>query len=263
MADRNMTDNSAESGYVTEWIPITDLVWGPGIITPGGEGNIARIVEGLDLRDKRVLDFGSGVGGGTIVLARNHGARVVGLEIEASFVDFSRALAVEEGFSDQVEFRHVEPGPLPIEDASFDHFYTSGVVCHVEDKQSLFTEAYRVLKPGGWILGYDWFVERPNAVIDTWMQVAGFHLYTARLQDHVDTLRTIGFEEVSGEDSTDWYIREAADELERLRGPLFEKAGALTSPEIRDQFLHEWQCMNSALATGDVRHGYFRGRKPN
>ena len=257
-----MTDEPAEGGYVKEWIPITDLLWGRGIITPGGEGNIARIVEGVDLQDKRVLDFGSGVGGGTIVLARDHGARVVGLEIEAPFVEFSRELAAEEGFSDQVEFRCIEPGPLPIEDASFDHFYTSGVICHIEDKQSLFAEAFRVLKPGGRILGYDWFVVKPNSTIDAWMQVAGFHLYTAHLQDHVDTLRAIGFEEVSGDDVTDWYIVEAANELGRLQGPMFDEATTLTSPEIRDHFLHEWQCMNAALASGGVRQGYFRGRKP-
>ena len=257
-----MADDQPEIGYVTEWVPITDLLWGRGIITPGGEGNIARIVQGMELRNRRVLDFGSGVGGGAITLARNYGAHVVGLEIEKPFVEFSRELAIEEGFSDQLEFRQVEPGPLPIEDCSFDYFYTSGVVCHIEDKHSLFSEAFRILKPGGWILGYDWFVLKPNAAIEAWMQTAGFHLYTTHLNDHLDTLHNIGFEEVSGEDATDWYRRQASKELESLQGSLFDKAASLTSPEIRDQFVQEWQCMNSALATGDIKQGYFRGRKP-
>ena len=257
-----MTDEPAEYGYITDWIPITDLLWGRGIITPGGEGNIDRIVKGMDLQDKRVLDFGSGVGGGTITLARKFGAHAVGLEIQAPFVEFSRELAVEEGCSEQVEFRLLEPGPLAIENDSFDYFYTSGVVCHIEDKQSVFAEAFRVLKPGGWILGFDWFVLKPNEVIDEWSQAGGFHLYPTNLEEHVETLRAIGFEEVSGEDSTDWYVRKAADELERIRGPLFDEAASLTSPEIRDHFLNEWICMNSALATGDVKQGYFRGRKP-
>ena len=257
-----MTDEPAEDGYITDWIPITDLLWGRGIITPGGEGNIERIVKGMDLQDKQVLDFGSGVGGGTITLARKFGAHAVGLEIQAPFVEFSRELAVEEGYSEQVEFRLMEPGPLAIENDSFDCFYTSGVVCHIEDKQSVFAEAFRVLKPGGWILGFDWFVLKPNEVIDEWSQAGGFHLYPTNLEEQVETLRAIGFEEVSGEDSTDWYVRKAADELERIRGPLFDEAASLTSPEIRDHFLHEWICMNSALATGDVKKRYFRGRKP-
>ena len=257
-----MVDDKADDGYITDWVPITDLLWGRGIITPGGEGNIARIVKGMDLQDKRILDFGSGVGGGSITLARNYGANVMGFEIDALYVEFSRELAFEEGYTEQVGFRQTEPGPLPIENDSFDFFYTSGVVCHVEDKKSVFAEAFRILKPGGWVLGFDWFVLQQNLVINKWMQVAGFHLYPARLEGHIESLYDIGFEEVSGEDSTDWYIREANDELERLQGPLFDRAAALTSPEIRDHFLDEWQCMNSALATGDIRQGYFRGRKP-
>jgi phosphoethanolamine N-methyltransferase len=257
-----MSDEAGEGGYITDWIPITDLLWGRGILAPGGEGNIDRIVKGIDLKNKCVLDLGSGAGGGAIKLARDYGAHVVGLDIEESFIDYSRQLADEAKCSDRVEFRHVEPGPLPVDEASFDYFYSSGVICHIEDKQSVFAEAFRVLKPGGWILGFDWFVLKPNEVIDEWSQAGGFHLYPTNLEEHVETLRAIGFEEVSGEDSTDWYVRKAADELERIRGPLFDEAASLTSPEVRDHFLNEWICMNSALATGDVKQGYFRGRKP-
>jgi SAM-dependent methyltransferase len=258
-----MTHEEAESGYVTEWIPITDLLWGRGIITPGGRGNIARIVQGIDLRGKRVLDYGSGVGGGTITLAREYGANVVGLEIDSSFVEFSRNLAAEEGLSDEIEFRHIKAGPLPIDDASFDCFYSSGVICHVKNKKSLFSEAYRILKPGGWALGYDWFVLKSNAAIDGWLEILDAPIYPSKLQGHIETLTALGFHDVTGEDSTDWYIREANTELERLRGTLFEEAASLTSPAIRDHFIHEWQCMKLALATGDVKQGYFRGHKPD
>jgi SAM-dependent methyltransferase len=151
---------------------------------------------------------------------------------------------------------------LPVDEASFDYFYSSGVICHIEDKQALFSDAIRVLKPGGWILGYDWFVETPNSVIDDWMKVAGFHLYTTSLQERIDTLRAVGFENVAGEDATDWYKHEIANELELLKGPYFDKAAEATSVDIRDHFVHEWECMNASLATGGVKQGYFRARKP-
>lgn len=258
-----MSDDSAGVGYITDWIPITDMLWGRGILSPGGEGNIDRIVKGFDLDNKRLLDLGSGAGGGSIKLARDYGARVVGVDIESSFVDFSHRLAEEAGCADRVEFRHIEPGPLPVDEANFDYFYSSGVICHIEDKQSLFSEAIRILKPGGWILAYDWFVESPNAVIDEWMKVAGFHLYTTNLHQHLETLRAVGFEAVAGEDATDWYRREIARELEMLKGPYFDEAAEATSVEIRDQFIHEWECMKAALATGGVKQGYFRARKPD
>ena len=257
-----MSDEAGEGGYITDWIPITDLLWGRGILAPGGEGNIDRIVKGIDLKNKCVLDLGSGAGGGAIKLARDYGAHVVGLDIEESFIDYSRQLADEAKCSDRVEFRHVEPGPLPVDEASFDYFYSSGVICHIEDKQALFSDAIRVLKPGGWILGYDWFVETPNSVIDDWMKVAGFHLYTTSLQERIDTLRAVGFENVAGEDATDWYKHEIVNELELLKGPYFDKAAEATSVDIRDHFVHEWECMNASLATGGVKQGYFRARKP-
>ncbi len=48
-----------------------------------------------------------------------------------------------------------------------------------------------------------------------------------------------------------------------LQGPLYDQAAAVSNPEIRDNFLHEWQCLNTALATGDFRQEYFRGRNPD
>ena len=263
MAVTNTTEEQVEGGYDIDWIPVTDLVWGRGFIAPGGEANVARIVEGVDLRGKRVLELGSGAGGGTIALARNHSAIVVGLEIEEPLVELSRQLSAEMGYADKVEFRCVKPGPLPVEDNSFDYFYTSGVVCHIEDKQSLYEDVFRVLKPGGWLLGYDWFAVQPNAAIDAWMQAANLHIYTSSLQAYADNMNAAGFETINTQDATDWYVKQAANELEKLQGPLYDQAAAITSPEIRDSFLLEWRCLNTALATGDFRQGYFRGRKPN
>ena len=71
------------TGYDIGYMPIMDLVWGKGFIAPGGEGNVDRIVEGTNLAGKRVLELGSGAGGGTLVLAGKYGAEVVGLELGA------------------------------------------------------------------------------------------------------------------------------------------------------------------------------------
>ena len=81
------------AGYELDYIPIMDLVWGKGFIAPGGEGNVDRIVEGVDLQGKRVLELGSGAGGGTLVLASKYGANVVGLELEAPLVELSSQYA--------------------------------------------------------------------------------------------------------------------------------------------------------------------------
>ena len=53
-----------DQGYELDYMPVLDLVWGRGYIAPGGDGNVAKISEGVDLSDRLVVDFGSGSGGG-------------------------------------------------------------------------------------------------------------------------------------------------------------------------------------------------------
>ncbi len=44
-------------------IGMLEYVWGDGWLSPGGPEEIGRLLEGIDLRDKSVLDIGCGVGG--------------------------------------------------------------------------------------------------------------------------------------------------------------------------------------------------------
>ncbi len=250
------------AGYELDYIPIMDLVWGRGFIAPGGEGNVDRIVEGVDLQGIRVLELGSGAGGGTLVLASKYGASIVGLELEAPLVELSSQYALDAGLSDKIEFRCVEPGPLPVEDASFDVFYTSGVICHIEDRLSLFRDALRVLKPGGILLGYDWFPTALSDDINNWMKAAGLHLFPDTPQGYANWMREAGFENLSHSDASDWYRIRAAEELKGLTGPQFDKAAELTGEEIRDSIINEWRALNLVLQSGDLKTGYFRGHRP-
>ena len=50
------------SNYDAGFMPIMDLLWGKGFIAPGGEGNVDRIVAGIDLDGKRVIASGLAAG---------------------------------------------------------------------------------------------------------------------------------------------------------------------------------------------------------
>jgi hypothetical protein len=43
---------------------------------------------------------------------------------------------------------------------------------------------------------------------------------------------------------------------------LFEKAAEVTNEEMRDSIIDEWHAMNVVLQSGELRSGYFQGRKP-
>ena len=136
--------------------------------------------------------------------------------------------------SDKIEFRCVVPGPLPVEDASFDTFYTSGVICHIEDRFSLFRDVFRVLKPGGILLGYDWFPTVLSDDINHWMKAAGLHLFPDTPQGYTRWMREAGIENPNHSDASDWYRNRAEEELQKLTGPLFEKAAEVASEEVRE-----------------------------
>ncbi|NBK21123.1 MAG: methyltransferase domain-containing protein [Spirochaetia bacterium] len=97
-----------------------------------------------------VLDLGSG-GGFDCFLARRqvggHG-KVIGVDMTREMIDLARANATRLGYSN-VEFIEGSIEDLPVEDDTIDVIISNCVINLSMDKQQVFHEAYRVLKPGG------------------------------------------------------------------------------------------------------------------
>ena len=104
-----------------------------------------------DLRDgERVVDLGSGSGMDVFFAALMVGpeGRVLGVDFTVEQLEKARGLAAEAGCR-QVEFREGRIETIPAEDASFDCVISNGVVNLAPDKDRVFAEAARVLRPGG------------------------------------------------------------------------------------------------------------------
>ncbi len=99
---------------------------------------------------ERVVDIGSGAGFDSFIAADQVGAtgQVVGVDMTAEMLKKSRdtADALELG---HVEFREGLAEALPVEDASADVVISNGVINLCADKQAVFAEIRRVLRPGG------------------------------------------------------------------------------------------------------------------
>jgi arsenite methyltransferase len=99
---------------------------------------------------ERVIDLGSGSGMDVFFACTQVGAqgRVIGVDFTAEQLSKAETLAVIAGF-DQAELRAGRIERLPVEDASADCVISNGVINLAPDKQAVFAEAARVLRPGG------------------------------------------------------------------------------------------------------------------
>ncbi len=123
-------------------------------IPPGAVESFAGVGYFFDLAGlgagERTIDLGSGSGMDAFVAAQLVGpsGRVVGVDFTVEQLDKARRLAARAGL-DQVEFREGRIERLPAEDESFDCAISNGVINLSPDKQRVFAEAARVLRPGG------------------------------------------------------------------------------------------------------------------
>jgi arsenite methyltransferase len=97
-----------------------------------------------------VIDLGSGSGMDTLIAAARVAptGRVVGVDFTLEQLTKARRLAAEAGIQ-HVEFREGRIENLPADDESFDCVISNGVVNLSPDKQRVFAETARVLRPGG------------------------------------------------------------------------------------------------------------------
>ena len=106
------------------------------------------------LKGKRVLGLASG-GGQQIPIFAALGAEVTVLDYSEKQLESERLVAAREGYAVDV-VRADMTKPLPFADESFDLVFHPVSNCYVEQVKPIFKECFRVLRPGGALLGgYD------------------------------------------------------------------------------------------------------------
>src|SRR5215217_8036556 len=97
-----------------------------------------------------VLDLGCGAGTDLLIAAQMAGpqGRAVGVDMTAAMLERAAASAREMGLAN-VELHESLIETLPVDDASVDVVISNGVIDLVPDKDAVFAEIDRVLRPGG------------------------------------------------------------------------------------------------------------------
>jgi arsenite methyltransferase len=99
---------------------------------------------------ERVVDVGSGAGFDSFTAATEVGptGRVIGIDMTPEMLAKSRATVAQLDF-DHVEFREGLAETMPVEDGWADVVISNGVINLCADKQAVFTEIRRALRPRG------------------------------------------------------------------------------------------------------------------
>ncbi len=96
-----------------------------------------------------VLDVGCGIGGPSRFLAKEFGCRVTGLDLTAEFIEVANMLARRTGLAGKVTYHRGDALDLPFADASFDLVWSQNAAMNIADRDRLYAEMRRVLKPNG------------------------------------------------------------------------------------------------------------------
>lgn len=120
--------------------PDADLGLGCGLPT-----QFAKIKKG-----DTVIDLGSGAGNDCFIARAETGetGKVIGIDFTPAMIDKARANAEKRGFNN-VEFRQGDIEKMPVTSNVADVIVSNCVLNLVPNKDGVFKEIYRVLKPGG------------------------------------------------------------------------------------------------------------------
>lgn len=244
-----------------------EALWGEGYLSPGGPEEVDRVLAGLVIEGKSVLDIGCGSGGITLHLAEKHrSGHAIGFDVERPVIDAARARAARRGLSDRVDFVHARPGPLPFDDRSVDVVFSKDALLHIVDKEALFLEIFRVLKPGGVFAASNWMIAHdgePSPEMKAYVDAEGLSFSMASPARYRRAMERAGFQDIAVTDRNPWYREVARGELRRLKGPLYDTVAAAVGRDYVDKNIRTWEAMQKVLDSGEHRPTHLRGWKPD
>ncbi len=172
----------------------------PTVSTPLGCGNPTAIAA---LRTGEVvLDLGSGPGLDCLLAARRVGptGRVFGVDMTPEMLELAREGARRAGAAN-VEFRQGDIEALPVDDASVDVIISNCVINLAPDKDAVFREAFRALRPGGRLCVSDIVALEPlgDSLRSDLAQWSGCIAGALEREDYRRRLQAVGFVEVAFE----------------------------------------------------------------
>ncbi len=164
-----------------------------------------------------VLDLGSGAGFDAFLAVKRVGktGRIIGVDMTQEMLERARANAKKSGY-DNVEFRLGEIEKLPVENNSIDVIISNCVINLSPDKETVFKEAFRVLKSGGRLMVSDLVLAKdlPEIIKQSVEAYVGCLAGAIKKDEYLKLITMAGFKDVKVVSESSYPVDAMFDNLE-------------------------------------------------
>jgi cyclopropane fatty-acyl-phospholipid synthase-like methyltransferase len=217
-------------------------------------------------KGERLLDAGCGVGGTSIWMARERGARVVGVTIEPTQIPLARKFASERGVADLTEFVEADYLATGLPPGSFDGAFHIESLCQAADPAAAMAHVFDLLKPGGRWGCIDYFPRDFESPLVRQAAEGWVMLHWQSIDETVVSLQRVGFEAIEVEDLGPQVLRSA----QRLRSAAsnglmtfrLERALDGKKDPVVEGHVRAAIATGEGLESGALGYYYVGGRRP-
>jgi len=196
----------SDDTYIEKNVPLFEAIYGKGLISLGGYQAIDNMFQNVELKDKTILDIGSGIGGMAYHLAEKYHCHVVGLEVRQWMADYAMKNAPKPLKSNLKFISYTPDGPIPVSDQSIDICCSKGVLTNVENKLTLFQECHRILNNKGQLVLIDWLVPETSGPKNERLRL-GDMSFKETQSSYSQILEKAGFHQLQFIDKSQEYLK--------------------------------------------------------
>jgi len=252
-----------QNQYTRNGILRYERIFGKTYVSTGGAETTQEFCQKLDLQPgQKVLDVGCGTGGSAFYMARNYDVEVRGIDLSTNMI----TLALENQADCELEVRKkvcfeiTDITTCTYEENSFDVIYSRDTLLHIGDKEVLFANFLKWLKPGGKLMISDYCRgdQEHSEKFLRYVAQRGYHLLAVK--DYGALLSKVGFQSVDAQDLTGFFVDILQKEMKSFKAQKDDFVKEFSAEDF-DAIVGGWSAKVERCTEGDQAWGLFIAHK--